>query len=252
MQMTQVAFKDWAQGGENSLAWITSLDGSSERVTGLSDWSTVYKLAFGQTRIADRGVRKIEDKIDLSSVYTYKLGVYINPFVSGTMKTQFATGYKYSKNPLTGEDIATPVSKFFDPGYLTQAVGVGYQPITQVKTRLGIGVREVIADEYRGIYTDDPGTIDEVEGLKVDGGIEPVVEIEWPFLKDFLLTTKVEMFFAFTELDNASLRTDHSLTAKVNKYISTSLHLQIIRDDTAGPGTQIKEALTFGLSYSFL
>jgi hypothetical protein len=245
-QMTQVAFKDWAQGGENAMAWIANLDGQADYKGGISDWSTVYKFAFGQTRISDKGLRKIDDKIDVSSVYTYRMGVYVNPFVSGTLKSQFATGRKY-KN----DDTSIKVSRFFDPAYLTQAFGVGYQPIPQLKTRLGIGIREVITSSYRQ-YSDDTDTLDKRERLKVDGGIEPVVSLEWPINEDFFFSTKVEMFFAFKDMGNASLRTDHSLTAKVNKYISTSIHVQVIRDKTAGPGTQLKEALTFGLSYTFM
>src|SRR6266850_2727389 len=120
LTLTQVAYTDWAQGGENSLAYTVSADGSSiDDETG-SNWTNVYKLAFGQTRLGSQGLRKTDDVIDLSTVFTYKVGAYINPYVAATLKTQFAKGFMYDA---TGTE--TQVSKLFDPAYITQSAGAG-------------------------------------------------------------------------------------------------------------------------------
>ena len=102
LTLTQVSFTDWAQGGENALSYTLSVDGKSVYDNDKTNWSNAYKLAFGQTRLGDQGLRKTDDKIDLENVLTYKLGDYVNPYAAATMKTQFARGLQV--RCLGGED----------------------------------------------------------------------------------------------------------------------------------------------------
>ena len=87
LNLTQVSFTDWAQGGENADAWAVSVDGRSERSDSTTDWTNDYNVAFGQTKIGSQATRKSDDKIDLGTVYTLKLGSYINPYAAASLKT---------------------------------------------------------------------------------------------------------------------------------------------------------------------
>lgn len=71
--LSQVAFTDWAQGGENALAWTLLLEGKSEFDKEDLNWSNAYKFAYGQTRLGEQGLRKTDDKIDMQSVITWKM-----------------------------------------------------------------------------------------------------------------------------------------------------------------------------------
>ena len=79
LTLTQIAFTDWAQGGENALSYSLSADGKAEDDELGTNWTTLYKFAFGQTRLGDQGLRKTDDIIDLSTVFTYKIDKYLNP-----------------------------------------------------------------------------------------------------------------------------------------------------------------------------
>jgi hypothetical protein len=92
VNLSQVALKDWAQGGEDALAWALTLNGGSTYATDKVDWNNTDKLAFGQSKLGDQDVRKTDDKISLGTTLTYKVGTYLNPYVGATMKTQFAHG----------------------------------------------------------------------------------------------------------------------------------------------------------------
>jgi len=246
LTLTQVAFKDWTQGGENALSYTVSLNGKSERIGDATDWVNTYKFAFGQTRLGIQGLRKTDDKIDLESVLSYKIGTYINPYASATLKTQFALGFKY--DPPTGT--GTAVSKFFDPAYLTQTLGMGYQPLPEVKTRLGAGLREVITSVFT-LYSDNPKTT-KIERTSVDGGFESVTNVDWNFAENMLFTAKLELFSAFKELDQVIVRSDNSLAAKVNKFISVIVNVQFINDRRSSTRTQIKETLGLGITFTVL
>lgn len=243
LTLTQVAFTDWTQGGENAMAYTATADGISEFNDTISNWSNSYKFAFGETRLGDQGMRKTEDRIDISSVYTYKLGSLINPYVAAGLKTQFAPGFIYD-----GSGNAAKVSKFFDPGYLTQTAGVGYQPMAEVKTRLGFGLREILTSEFTQ-YSDDPTTSD-TEKVSVNGGFESVTNIEWRLDDNLLFTTQLEFFAPVKTLREVVVRDNTSLIAKVSKYVTANVNVQLINEKRVTPRTQIKQSLALGLSYT--
>lgn len=245
LTLTQVAFSDWVQGGENALAYALTLEGKSVQDLEKTNWATEYKFGFGQTRLGDQGLRKTDDKIDLSSVLTYKLDVYVNPYGAVTFKSQFAKGFTYDAG-----GNRTPVSKFFDPAYITQSVGVGYQPIPEVKTRLGAALREIITQDFNG-YADDPSTTT-IEKTRVEGGLESVTEAEWKLDDNMLLKSKLELFAPFKSLDRIVVRSDNSITAMVTKVVSVGLTVQIINEPDVSPKTQVKEGLAIGFRYAIL
>ncbi|MBA4312093.1 MAG: hypothetical protein C0417_05645 [Chlorobiaceae bacterium] len=245
LTLTQVAFTDWAQGGENALSYTFSADGKSVDDEEVSNWSNNYKFAFGQTRLGGQTLRKTDDIIDVSSVYIYKVCTYINPYASVSLKTQFAKGYIYPR-----QDSSVQVSAFFDPAYLTQSAGIGYQPIKEIKTRLGVGLREVITNNFSLYYTDDPKTNDKIEKTTIDGGMESVTEVEWQMEDNVLFTSKLELFAPFKTIDEIIVRNNSSVTAKVGKYITAILNVQLINEKKVTPRTQVKETIALGLSYT--
>ncbi len=243
LTLTQVAFTDWAQGGENALAYTLSADGKSIDDEETSNWTNTYKFAFGQTRLGSQGLRKTDDVIDLSTVFTYKLGTFINPYAAANLKTQIAKGFFYPE-----PDSSYQVSTFFDPAFIIQSAGVGYQPLKEIKTRLGVGLREVLTNKFNQ-YTDDPAT-NKVEKSAVDGGMESVTNVEWQLEDNILFTTQLELFAPFKTFDEVVVRDNTSITAKVSKYITAILNVQLINEKRVSPRTQIKETIALGLSYT--
>lgn len=242
LTLSQISFTDWSQGGDNALSWVIGLDGKSVNEQELTIWANTYKFAFGQTRLGDAGLRKTEDKIDFESILTFILNQHINPYAAVTFKSQFAPGYKYPAG------IETGVSKFFDPAYLTQSVGAGWQPREEIKTRLGFSLREILASRYASLYTDDPST-PALEKSKIEGGMESVTDVEWKIDENILLTSKIEIFAPFKKFDRLDIRTDTKLTMAVNKYINAMFSLQVLNIEPF-PRTQIKQTIALGFTYN--
>lgn len=240
----QVALKDWAQGGEDALSWGVSVEGKSLRGKQLTEWVTTYKFALGQTKLGDQEIRNTVDRIDLESTLTYKLDTFVDPYVAATLKTQFFKGYDY------GAVGKTAVARFMDPVYLTQSAGVGLTPRPEIKTRLGLAVREILTRDFTS-YADDAET-QKVEKTRVDGGMESVTNGEWQLADNILFTSKLEIFAPFTALDETAVRNDNALAVKVIRYVSLNLHLQVVDDATASDKVQIKQALALGLTYTFM
>ena len=233
---TQGSFTNWAGGGENTLSYTSVIDGKSVQDLESTNWSTSYKLAYGQTRLGSKPLRKSEDKFEFESVLTYKLGTFINPYAAATAKSQFDAGYKY-------DDVAgtqTPVSRFWAPAYLTQSVGVGYQPVPQVKTRLGAALREV---RSKTGY---------IENNRTEGGVESVTDAQFSIDENLLFTSKLELFSPFNNIDVVVIRSDNSLAAKISKIVSVTLNVQLINDANVTARTQIKETIALGIVYTLI
>jgi Protein of unknown function (DUF3078) len=242
--ITQISFTDWSQGGENALAYALFLEGKSAYAKDMIEWVNEYKFGYGQAKLGTQGIRKTDDMIDLGSVITYKIGTIINPYASVSLQTQFAEGVTYDA---TGH--AIPVSDFFDPAYIIQSAGVGYQPGPEAKTRLGAAVRETIAKNFASKYTDDLTTTSEVEKLRVETGVESVTEVGWTVMENVVLNAKLEIFAPVMHFNRTSVRSDNTLSAKVNKFLAMNLNVCLINDPQVQTRTQIKQTLALGFNY---
>ncbi|HTY35756.1 MAG TPA: DUF3078 domain-containing protein [Bacteroidota bacterium] len=242
---TQVSFKDWAQGGEDALAWTVRLDGLSKLEDTAFVWGNTYKMSYGQAKIGTEMSRKTEDRLEFESVFTYKLGTEVNPYVGATLKTQFAEGVT-----IDGAGNSVPVSRFFDPGYLTQSAGFGYRPSPALKTRLGAALREIVTSLYT-IYANDASTpVDQRVKTKVDGGVESVTDVELKLDDNLLFRSKLELFAPIKQVSDMTMRMDNTVTANVSKYVVVILNVQLINDSKASTRMQEKEVLSLGLSYT--
>ena len=244
VNLSQVSFKDWVAGGSNALAYTLWLQGSSVLTSGATIWANSYHLAFGQTRLADQGLRKTDDDIYLESLLIWRLGTVINPYGAATLRTQFAPGYIY---PATAQ---VQVSKFFDPAYLTQSAGVAFRPSPVFTTRLGVGLREVVTSVYAQ-YSTDPVT-NEVHAVWTRGGAESVSDLAAPLMENVRLVARLELFAPFNAMDRVIVRNDYSIVATVNPYLTTNLTFNLIQDVNVSPRTQMKQALSLGLTYALL
>jgi hypothetical protein len=245
LTLTQVSYKDWSQGGEDALAWTIRLDGLSKLEDTSYVWGNTYKMSYGQAKIGSGTTRKTEDRLEFESVFTYKIWTEINPYVAATMKTQFAEGVTIDAN-----GTMTPVSKFFDPAYLTQSAGFGYRPSAVIRSRLGAALREIVTSVYT-IYANDASTpVSQRLQTRVDGGVESVTDLELKLDDNLLFRSKLELFAPIRKISEVTMRMDNTLTANVSKYVVVILNVQLINDLNTSTRLQRKEVLALGLSYT--
>src|SRR5437016_12712343 len=82
LTLSQVSYTDWAAGGDNALAYNLLIDGKSVKEKQYTNWVTTYIFAYGQARLGNIGLRKTDDRIDLASVFAYKLSEHYDPYGS--------------------------------------------------------------------------------------------------------------------------------------------------------------------------
>ncbi|NIM58684.1 MAG: DUF3078 domain-containing protein [Candidatus Aminicenantes bacterium] len=246
INLTQTSLSNWTQGGENSFAWQLNFNFKFINSQEKYDWANSGKFTYGSTKLGDQEFRKSIDEIKLESVFTYKLRKYVNPYIACTAETQFAPGYSYKA------DTKTQISSFMDPGYFRESIGVGYQPNDLVKSRLGIALKQTITSDFPVPYADDPETVDKIEKIKNEFGAESVTDMSWKVTKNSLFASKLELFYAFQAFDETDVNWDNVFTIMISKYININFNLKLFYDKDISKKRQIKQAIAFGFTYSFL
>lgn len=247
LHLAEVSFTHWTQGGVNALSYIAGANGQSVRNEPMTNWTTTYKLDYGQTKLDGQSLQKTDDEINLESVLMYKLGVHVNPYAAVSLLTQFGPGYQYSD---TAGVAPVEVSNFFDPAYIKEGAGMGWVFSKTFQTRLGLALREIVTNHFNQ-YAGEP-LESEVKKVRIQGGLESESEAEIPVDDNVLFRARVDLFSPFNTMDRIVVHGEGSLIAKVSKIFSAELSALFINEPDISPYTQIKQGLSIGISYALL
>ncbi len=245
INISQISLSNWAQGGENSLAW--TLMGNLGLTYINDNWTfhNNFKFAFGRTKLGGQNFRTNENELYFESVLSLHLGWAADPYLSNTINTAITKGYNFKKDP------PQEIANFFDPGYITQSLGFTYDKLLGFKTRLGFAVQETFTNKYRQ-YSDDLTTKERQEAFKIETGIESVTAGEFHFDGNLIIKSSLRLFTRYEHLDVWDIRWDSALIAKINNYINVNFGVLVIYEKKQSLKTQLKEGLQLGFTYTFL
>lgn len=246
LNLSQISFKDWAQGGSNSLSYTAFSKVDIYYITDYWRWANFLKLAFGRTKLESQGFRTTDNELFFESILSRNLGWKIDPYFSSSVRSSLTKGYDYKTTP------ETQTAAFFDPGYLTQSIGFIYHIEDRFSSRLGISIQETFANKFAAIYTDNKETPDKVEKLKVESGLESVTTLVYEFLPNITYATYLKLFTRFDKLDVWDVRWDNYINAKVNEYVNVNINVLILHEISQTRRTQIKNTLALGITYKIL
>jgi hypothetical protein len=76
--------------------------------------------------------------------------------------------------------------------------------------------------------------------------------VEWAFAENMQFKSSLELFAPFKTFDEVTVRSDNTISAVVNKYVTVGFNVLLVNDVTATRKTQIKQVLAIGFSYILL
>jgi len=258
LNFSQVSLENWAAGGENSYSLNGIFNVQANYKKDRTSWENSLDVGYGIIKQGSRGVRKTDDKFELTSKYGYKSSS--NWYYSGafSFKTQFDKGFKYNDAAGTKNQI----SKFMAPAYLLLSLGMDYKPSDKFTLLLSpiTGKSTIVLDDslsQSGAFGVDPGKNIRNE---VGGFIKMAYNNE--ILKNVTLNSKLELFSSYIkEPQNVDINWELLISMKINEFLSANINTQLIYDDDIkyidkkgtehGPRIQFKEVFGVGLSYKF-
>lgn len=245
VNLTQASFDNWTQGGDNTVAFQSNLKNSFVLNREKFNWSNNASFIFGIAKVGQQDARKSADEIRITSVYTRKVSHLLNPFVAFTALTQFAAGFKYSDNQ------KTQVSKFMDPGYFTQSLGLGYSPNDVVTTRIGGTLKETVTDDFPIPFADNPDT-PKIEKTKIEPGLSSITNVKKDFQENIIFTSQLDLFTDFEGFNRIDVTWESDLTFKLSKFVNVTFEADLLYDRDIIRKAQFREVLSVGLTYTFL
>lgn len=239
----QASYRNWSQGGVNTIATSASTLARFKYSGGSFSNTVRINLQYGQTWLDGEGSKKTADLINLRYKLDYFLGSYqLSTFTEIDFRTQFVDGYD--------EDNENIVSDFMAPGYLTESIGLSYQPDDYFSVQSGLGLKQTfVSVDSLGQYYG----LDEDEKIRSEGGLTVSINWDKSFAKTFNYTTELS---TFTNLLLPVRRTDiifrNSLSGKLNSFLSTILQFELMYDDDVTTKLQMRQSIAVGLIIKLL
>jgi hypothetical protein len=242
LNLSQVAFYNWNKGGKNSYAYELGVNWKMHYNSTRWVFENKFWAIIGHSRLEN-------DEINITSNYLHNetvllgTGFLFHPYMSNLIRTALIDGYDYKKSP--NEQIVA----FFDPGYISQSIGLAYENESVIKVRLGFAFEESFADKFATKYTDVP-TSAEVEKFKLETGIESMTDINYDVAQNIKYKGKLRLFSGFERLKIWDVAFNNYLIAKVNDWLNVNFSYVLIYKASESLKTQMKEGLQIGVSYS--
>ena len=254
VQFSQHGISDnWYQGGESTNALLAEMKMTAnyDNKQGIQfDNSLEMKLGF-ITAPSDT-VHSYKTNADLFRLNS-KLGVRaiknLYYTIASELTTQFFPNYATNTNNL--------ISSFLSPLQFKASVGMDYK-LEKSKYKLSL-MGAPFSYTFVYISNDDivnPSSFNVEPGHSSANlfGSEITADVDWKIKDNILYVTK---FNYFTTYDKVIMNWENTVEFKLNRYLSTKIFFHLRYDDgvtlTEENDTyfQLKEMLTFGLSYSW-
>lgn len=267
INMAQTSLKNWAAGGQNSVAVGGIFSGYANLVKGKAQWDNTLDVGYGLLKQGKEDFRKTDDKFDFSSKYGQE--AFKNFYYSALLnfKTQMSPGYNLPSKKT--------ISDFFSPAYLTIALGLDYKPnphfsafVAPVTGKFTFVMNDSLSNE--GAFGVTPGSTTKSEFGGYVRAIYTKNDFKSEFLKNVSFTTKLDLFSNYLDNpQNIDVNWEVLLALKVNKFLTVNINTLLVYDDNikvpwdvnkdtvidAGEGVaskiQFKEILGVGLSFKF-
>ncbi|MGB3592088.1 MAG: DUF3078 domain-containing protein [Nonlabens sp.] len=257
----QSAFNaEWQGGGTSNIAGNAGINFDFNYLDGRHSWDNKLILEYGITKQDDSEFsRKTNDRIEFNSVYGYKwsnnskwsYSFFVNAL------TQFARGYQFGEDPVTGEETRTERTRILSPGYFQAGPGILYKRdknltvnIAPVTTRAIVVAREFTT--IQGYEDGDYFGVDAGETTRIELGASINALYNFTIAENITMDNVLLLYSNYLEEPtNIDINYSAAVNMKINEWLSTNLIFQAIYDDNAVGAFQIREVFGLGLNYKF-
>lgn len=259
LNFANVGLSNWAAGGENSIALGTVFNTKIERTHGLNKWTNQFDFALGGAKVGEQTFRKTDDNIILISKYAHTINEEWSYAISGIFRTQLLEGQKFGPNPnIPGEELATKISNFMAPGYLSVNLGFEFDPskVFTLSVSPAAGKFTFVTDpDLAGTYGVDPN-----KKSRAEFGANVLATLDLPIMENISFKSTINFFTAYESFGNVDTNWETLLVMKVNKWFNATFGTQLIYDDdiliipsdggAARRAVQFKHVLNFGANFA--
>ncbi|WP_316799111.1 DUF3078 domain-containing protein [Pedobacter frigidisoli] len=256
INVNQAQFSNnWKGGGTNSVAVGGLINYKAEYSKDSYSYVSEVILQYGKIKNKDQLQKKTNDRIYWDNKASFQLSKSWFFFGSVTFESQFDSGYRYYRDG-NGDEQQVLISRFMAPGYLTESVGFEYKPVKYFSTRIGTGTARqtfvldtAVYDNKNEVYAVEKG-----KNIKNELAFQVVTAFDKDIFTNTNLKARYAMFIPYKDFQAKKIdhRLDIALTAKINRFMNTSLTgVMLFDDDTGTNKIQASQTLALGFAFTF-
>ncbi len=240
--------RNWTGGGVNSVALGLLLNGNLSYRRNRISWTTTLQLQYGIVKNEAQTVRKSTDRIFFDAKGGYRISRQWQWFASLNLLSQFAPGYNYTTLP-SGDERRSLISNLFAPAYITESIGLTFEPSDKFDLRLGLlTLRETIVRDtnVRAAVPQNYGVpLNRISRTEL--AFQMVANYDHDFAKNMNMRLRYQFFANYRNPLVTAHRIDATLTAKINELVNANLSGVFLYDQDQDVHIQYSQALALGL-----
>lgn len=257
-----VGLSNWAGGGENSISLGTVYNTVFIRTAATNSWKTSIDFALGGAKVGEQDFRKTDDQIILNSQYSKNINDKWGWGFGGILRTQLLVGNVFSQDPNDpAQEVATKISNFMAPGYLTLNLGIDYKPskLFSLSMSPAAGKFTFVLDDDLSNQVGGAYGVEEGDQVRAEFGTNILANLSVDLMENISFTSTLNFFTAYESFGNVDTNWEALLVMKVNEWFNTTFGTQLIYDDdilidqgdgTAERAIQFKHVLNIGVNFN--
>jgi hypothetical protein len=245
LNINQGALKDWAAGGEQSVLGINTIfNYNTNYRKGKNTWDSYFDIALGfQNATSFSRFRKIDDRIDITSKYGRQLSKTLYAGLLVNFNSQALAGYDYTNTP------NTKISNFLTPGKILLSPGFDYKPSKDFSLFFSPATVRFILKNDPDFYSLRKFGVDSAKKSNTEFGAFITAVYNKSINTWATYSGRLDLFSNYIRNpQNIDVYCTNLLTMKFNKWLGSTLSLDLIYDDDVIKKTQIKEIIGLGLA----
>jgi hypothetical protein len=243
LNLNQGSLQNWAAGGEQNTLGISGIFnyGINYR-NGKNTWDNYFDLALGfQNATSFNRLRKIDDRIDITSKYGHQVAPkwYVAGLVN--FNSQALAGYDYETN--------TKISNFLTPGKIILSLGMDYRPNDNLSIFISpISTRWILKNDADFFAVDKFG-VPAFSKSYNEIGAYITAKYTKPVTTWATYTGRLDLFSNYKRKpENVDVFFTNLLVLKFNKWLGSTISVDMIYDDDVISKLQLKEIFGLGLT----
>lgn len=245
INLNQGSLSNWAGGGEQNTLGINGIFNYAINYRkGKNTWDNYFDLALGmQNATSYSKFRKTDDRIDITSKYGYQVAKKWYATALINFNSQALEGFDY------GTTTNTKISNFLAPGKLLLSLGMDYRPNEHFSLFISPLTTRWVFKKDPDFYTQAKFGVPALQKTYNELGAYLTAKYNAPLAKWATYTTRLDLFSNYKRNpQNIDVFFTNLLTMKFNKWLGTTISIDVVYDDDVIKKTQLKEILGIGLT----
>jgi len=243
MTLNQGSLSNWSAGGEENTLGVNGLLNLALNYRhGKNNWDNYFDIGLGFQNATSYGkFRKSDDHIDITTKYGYQVSKSWYATFLTNFNSQALAGYNYTKG--------TKISNFMTPGKLIFSLGMDYKPNENLSVFISPASTRWLFKLDDDFYNTDAFGVPAQGKSYKEFGAYFTAKYNKAITTWATYTGRLDLYSNYKrDPQNVDVIFNNMLVMKFNKWLGTSISVDMIYDDNVIAKTQLKETLGIGLT----